>query len=47
MKLGLSQTKSLKEAGIGNIVDENIKGIKGVDKDIYEDSNSGMMLFKQ
>ena len=46
VKLGLSQTKSVNEAGIGNIVDENIEDIKGGDKDINEDSNSGNDAFQ-
>ena len=46
VKLGLSPTKSVKEAGIGNIVDENIEDIKGGDKDINEDSNSGNDAFQ-
>ena len=46
VKLGLSQTKSVKEAGIGNIVDENIEDIKGGDKDINGNSNSGNDAFQ-
>ena len=45
VKLGLSQTKSEKEAGIRNIMDKNTEDIKEGDKDINEDSNSGNDAF--